>query len=287
MLSIGIFADLHDWHTNQIKYYLEESGCKVYIVNFSDLVLNFSDNKDFFFGKDFKLDGVWVRFLGSGSLEEITTKLTILHLLEEKKIYVHNSPKVIEKTVDKVRSTGIMKLNNITTPDTFVWKGDDLKKLKIHKQNFLIKPIFGSQGKNIFFLKKKSSLNQIKPTGNIFYLQKFIGNINQKIYKDIRVMVSNHRVICAMERSSKKFITNIYQGANFKKIEINREIRGLCKKISRIFNLGYGGIDLKLFKKTPYVLEINSIPAWKAIQQTEKNNIAKTLVKDFLKKIEV
>ena len=144
MFSVGIFADLHDWHTKQIKLYLEKFGCKVYIVNFSDLVLSFTTNKDFFFGKDFKLDGVWVRFLGSGSLEEITTKLTILHLLEEKKVYVHNSPKVIEKTVDKVRSTGIMKLNNISTPDTFVWKGKALNKLKIDKEeNFLIKQIFG------------------------------------------------------------------------------------------------------------------------------------------------
>ena len=75
--------------------------------------------------------------------------------------------------------------------------------------------------------------------------------------------------------SSKNYITNIYQGANFKKVDISKDISELCKKISRTFKLGYGGIDLKIFKKSPYVLEINSIPSWKAIQQTDKKNIAK------------
>ena len=34
------------------------------------------------------------------------------------------------------------------------------------------------------------------------------------------------------------------------------------------------------------VLEVNSIPSWKAIQKTNKKNITEVLVDDFLKKIE-
>ena len=37
------------------------------------------------------------------------------------KIYIHNSASVIEKTVDKVRTTGILELNGINTPETTVW----------------------------------------------------------------------------------------------------------------------------------------------------------------------
>ena len=44
--------------------------------------------------------------------------------------------------------------------------------------DYLIKPIFGSQGKNIHFVKSLQSLKKINPIGNIFYIQKFIGNKN-------------------------------------------------------------------------------------------------------------
>ena len=53
-------------------------------------------------------------------------------------------------------------------------------------------------------------------------------------------------------------------------------------KISKIFELGYGGIDFKIFKNKIYLLEINSIPAWKATQTVEKKKISKILVDDFL-----
>ena len=64
--------------------------------------------KKFHFNKKLEiLTCIWVRFIKSGSLEEITTKLTFLHLLEKEGIYIHNSASVIEKTVDKVRTTGL------------------------------------------------------------------------------------------------------------------------------------------------------------------------------------
>ena len=83
-------------------------------MKFSDIELNFSEKKNFFFNKNIqKLDADWVRFLNGQSLEEITTKLTYLHLLDELNIYVHNSALAIEKTVDKVRTSGLLKINRI------------------------------------------------------------------------------------------------------------------------------------------------------------------------------
>ena len=61
------------------------------------------------------------------SLEEITTKLTYLHLLNELNIYVHNSAITIEKTVDKVRTSGLLKINRILSPNTHIWIGEKKK----------------------------------------------------------------------------------------------------------------------------------------------------------------
>ena len=164
-----------------------------------------------------------------------------------------------------------------------------LKKKKFNfnfKQNkkYLIKPIFGSQGKNIVLVKNPNQLKKQKITGEVFYLQEFIESSGDK-FNDIRVFVSNHKILSSMERVSDHFITNIYQGAKSRKISLGNKIEEICKKISRIFKLGYGGIDIKIFEEKIYVLEVNSIPSWKMIQKTTKKNISEILVEDFIKNL--
>ena len=146
MHTIGIISDIHDWHSDQIELNLKKKNCRVLRINFDDLVVSFRRNKLFFLNdrKINQLNGIWVRFIRSGSIEEITTKLTILHLFKESKIYVHNSADIIEKTVDKVRTTGILSINGIYSPKTVIWFSSKKNQFQI-KKKYLLKPIFGSQ----------------------------------------------------------------------------------------------------------------------------------------------
>ncbi len=285
MLSVAIISDLHDWHSAQIEKSLRKYCKSIFKVSFDELSLSLK--KKVIFNNKFinDVDGVWVRFLNGGTMEEITTKLTILHLLKKSNVYVHNTASSIEKTVDKVRTTGLLTINKINSPETVIYFNNKKKNPSLKKNSkYLIKPIFGSQGKNILMINNSKELKNISPIGGVFYLQKFIDSDSPN-FSDIRVLVSNHKVISSIERYSKHFLTNVYQGANFKKIKINSKIEELSKKISKIFNLGYGGIDLKIYKNKTYVLEVNSIPSWKAIQKIEKKNIADILVKDFIKQL--
>ncbi len=282
MYQTAIISDVHDWHTEKIEFFLKKNKCDVIRLKFSDIKLNLNENKNFFFNKNIhKLDAVWVRFLNGQSLEEITTKLTYLHLLDELNIYVHNSALAIEKTVDKVRTSGLLKINGILSPDTHVWI--DEKKKKIIKKDSLLKPIFGSQGKGIILVKKNTNLKEIKSSGNVIYLQNFVGEIRDKKFSDLRVLVSNHKVIASMERESENFLTNVYQGASYHRVQISSQINKLSEKISRIFKLGYGGIDIKIINKKSFVLEINSIPSWKNIDRLYKKDLSEKLVQDFIK----
>ena len=93
------------------------------------------------------------------------------------------------------------------------------------------------------------------------------------------------KIISVIERSSEKYITNYARGGVLRKIKTNSKVKKISIKISKLFNLNYGGIDLKIFKKKIFVLEINSIPSWKGVQTVEKKNITRILVNDFVKKI--
>ena len=230
MFTIGILADSHDWHSRKLSIQLNQNNCCVKNINFNELVLKISGKKFEIFQRDkkLKLSAIWVRYIGHGTLEQITTKLTILHLLEEQGIYVHNSPNVIEKTVDKVRTSGILSINKISSPKTLIWNQVNLHYPKLSKiKNYLIKPIFGSQGKNIFLIKDKVKLNTLNPDGNIFYIQEFVGNLNSKKFQDFRVIISNHKVVSAMKRTSKQLVTNVHQGAKFEKINLSTKLKKL------------------------------------------------------------
>jgi len=282
MYQTAIISDIHDWHTDKIEYFLKKNGCTVTRLEFDDVKLNICKKNKFFFNKNIqKLDAVWVRFLNGQSLEEITTKLTYLHLLNDLNIYIHNSAVTLEKTVDKVRTTGLLKLNGILSPDTEIWIGQ--KKKRIVTNVSLLKPIFGSQGKGIKLIKKNTDLSKIESAGNVYYLQNFIGELKDQKFSDLRILVSNHKVIASMKRESKSFLTNVYQGASYNRIKISCEIIKLAEKISRVFKLGYGGIDIKINNKNIFILEINGIPSWKNINKLYKRDLTEKLVQDFIK----
>ena len=110
-----------------------------------------------------------------------------------------------------MRTTGLLEINKIRSPETMVRIGK-IKELN-SQNNFFLKPIFGSQGKNILLIKSLSDLKKSDAVGNVYYLQKFLGDVNKKKHCDIRVLVSNHEPIAIMKRLSNKIITNAYQGA--------------------------------------------------------------------------
>lgn len=292
MIKVCILSDIHDWHSEQIKKALNDNDIKVSFFSFSDFLVKVKKNNNCFYlgQKRIKYDGFWVRFIGSGSLEEITFKLSILHILKDTGIYIHNSAETIEKTVDKFRTSAYLRLHNIKTPAT--WITNEKKKFNeiclklIKKKNIILtKPIFGSQGKGIEVIKQKKDVLNFRSLNNVYYFQKFLGTTSNSQFSDLRVLVSNHRVVSVIRRTSNSLITNYYQGASLKKIKPTKEIKEISTKVSKIFDLGYGGIDIKVYRKKLYILEVNSVPAWKGLQAVEKRNIAQIIVKDFITNI--
>ena len=89
-----------------------------------------------------------------------------------------------------------------------------------------------------------------------------------------------------MIRENKKEITNIGQGGKSFSFNPSEEIKEISIKASKLVNADYAGIDLIKDKYGNFkVIEINSIPAWKALQKTTNKNIAFILAKTFVTKL--
>ena len=290
--KVIIFSDSHDWHSNELKKELKKLKCKVFCLSLDDCFINTNIKNNILipgFSKNLP-DGCFIRTIGKGTFQQITRRLTILHVLKKLKVVLFNDVNCIEKATDKSMTTFLLSHNKINTPDTWVPEKLQvakkiLKKLKKKKLYGIWKPLFGSQGKGLRVIKR----NKLKKNSEqVYYLQTFedIKIKSKKKWQDFRILVCNNEIIASMIRRNKKKITNIGQGGEPFEFNATEEIKKISIKASKVINADYAGID---FIKDKYgkfkVIEINSIPAWKALQKTTSKNIASILAKAFFKKI--
>ena len=290
--KIIIFSDSHDWHSNELKKELKKLNCKVFCLSLDDCFINTNNKNNIFipgFSKNLP-DGCFIRTIGKGTFQQITRRLTILHVLKKLKVVLFNDVNCIEKATDKSMTTFLLSHNKINTPDTWVPEKLQvakkiLKKLKKKKLYGIWKPLFGSQGKGLRVIKR----NKLKKNSEqVYYLQTFedIKIKSKKKWQDFRILVCNNEIIASMIRINKKKITNIGQGGEPFEFNATEEIKKISINASKLINADYAGID---FIKDKYgkfkVIEINIIPAWKALQKTTNKNIASILAKTFFKKI--
>ena len=290
--KVIIFSDSHDWHSNELKKELKKLKCKVFCLSLDDCFINTNIKNNILipgFSKNLP-DGCFIRTIGKGTFQQITRRLTMLHVLKKLKVVLFNDVNCIEKATDKSMTTFLLSHNKINTPDTWVPEKlpvakKILKELKKKKLYGIWKPLFGSQGKGLRVIKR----NKLKKNSEqVYYLQRFedIKIKSKKKWQDFRILVCNNEIIASMIRRNKKKITNIGQGGEPFEFNATEEIKKISINASKLINADYAGID---FIKDKYgkfkVIEINSIPAWKALQKTTNKNIASILAKTFFKKI--
>ena len=159
--KVIIFSDSHDWHSNELKKELKKLKCKVFCLSLDDCFINTNIKNNILipgFSKNLP-DGCFIRTIGKGTFQQITRRLTILHVLKKLKVVLFNDVNCIEKATDKSMTTFLLSHNKINTPDTWVPEKLQvakkiLKKLKKKKLYGIWKPLFGSQGKGLRVIKR-------------------------------------------------------------------------------------------------------------------------------------
>ena len=113
-------------------------------------------------------------------------------------------------------------------------------------------------------------------------IQKFIREAQGA---DIRALVVGRKVVAAMKRQGKSWITNVSQGGTCAPADLSglEDLRVLAQKACRALQMDYAGVDLIRDREgRTHVVEVNGIPAWKGLQSVSRVNIAQRLVDDFL-----
>jgi RimK family alpha-L-glutamate ligase len=293
MACVVIFNNSHGWHSDQLENALARYRVTTIRSNLAqcriDLDLPFGLHIP---GLGTKLpNAAIVRGIAAGSFEQITLRLDILHALTELGIPVFNSAPAIERTADKARTSLLLHYRGVPTPRT--WACEDLEQIRLlstqaqkEKHELVLKPLFGCQGQGVTRLGSTTDLDTCEVTGGLYYLQEFIPPIQTDGWQDWRVFVVDHRCIAAMVRRGRTWITNVAQGAKCFPAPLDPEVSALACQATRAVAADYAGVDLIQSSNRGFqVLEVNSIPSWKALQQTTGINVASVLAASLLRRL--
>ena len=295
--SIIIFTDEPEkqggWHGAQLAAALAARGFEAVFVSLQDCVIDLSAEKPNIKIPHFNQQpkAAFVRGIAGGTLQQITTRLNILHGLKMLGVSVYNDGRAIERTVDKAMTSFLLLQNGVNTPKTWVCESRNLAhQIMAHEiitanSQLVAKPLFGSQGQGVRLVDaNKPPLPMDTFVDGVFYLQSFV-----KATHDYRVFVVNNQAVAAMQRTGETWLHNVAQGASCENIldkSAETDVLTIALQAALVLDIAYCGVDVirdengKLF-----ILEVNSIPAWRGLQGVTETNIAQVLIDDFLSKL--
>lgn len=150
-LALLIEEGRGEWHARRIVRSLEAMGARVTVSSLPHCAFDTSLASGIDIpGFDGALpDGVFVRSISAGTLEQITFRLGLLHALRESGVRVWNDARAIERCVDKSQTTFLLHKNGVATPRTRVCETlpHALEYTEGLSRPLVMKPLFGSQGK--------------------------------------------------------------------------------------------------------------------------------------------
>jgi len=285
-LRIGIIGDATCWHGEELTNAFLKKGVSPVFARANQLKARFGKLQQVVSRERValnELDFVLVREAPGGSLEQVIYRMDALHQLEDCGVVLMNRPGAIEKMVDKYYTSFLLANAGLRTPETILSESFDeaLQAFEELGGDVVVKPIFGSLGTGMVRLTDRDTairtFHALELGRYVYYLQRYIPHNNH----DFRVLMLGEECAAAMVRNSTQWKTNISQGATPSRFEPPDEIIEMSRKAAQAVGADYCGVDLLPSEDGEiYVLEVNSMPAWRGLQSVCTENLAGRLV-DF------
>lgn len=292
-MKIPIFTDDPGWHGAELKKAFHQHGVEAIFVSLQQCVTHISARATRIEipGLDDLPQGAFVRGISGGTLQQVITRLNVLHILSLQGVKIYNDGRAVERTVDKALTSFLLQQRGIPTPETWVCESrhavENIRaEAAKNKQTLIIKPLFGSQGLGVRQLHTNEPLPvpMQQFVDGVYYLQTMIDT--PEFPHDYRIFVINKNVVAAMKRIGNTWVNNVAAGGRCENVIPNETLAELALKATAALEIDYAGIDIIQDKNGEYyVLEVNSIPAWRGLQSVTKMNVADCLVTDFLSQL--
>ena len=284
-MQVAVLAARAGWHTRELERAAVERGHRVTVLPYEGLVATIGPAPGLR-SQSTELDGadlVLARIIPSGSLEQIIFRVDALHRLEDRGIQVVNSPRAIERTVDKFWTSALLEQCGVPTPETVVCENPEEALAGFRALgDVIVKPLFGSMGLGMVRVSDEEMAYRVFRTigqiRGVYYLQRAIDHDGA----DLRVFVIGGRVLGAIERRAAGWRTNLARGGTARSVALSDALSALAIRAAAAVGADYAGVDLLTGRDgMTYVLEVNGIPGWKGLQEATGLDVAGRLIDHF------
>jgi ribosomal protein S6--L-glutamate ligase len=201
--------------------------------------------------------------------------------------YCVNESVAISRSRDKLRSTQLLSRKGVGIPVTaFANSPDDVGGLirEVGGAPLVIKLLEGTQGIGVVLAETKKAAESV--------IQAFMG-VNSNILiqefikeaggSDIRCLVVNGKVIAAMQRTAQEgeFRSNIHRGGSAQLVKLTPKERATAVKAANVMGLNVCGVDLLRSDRGPLVMEVNSSPGLRGIEEATKKDVAGMIIESI------
>jgi RimK family alpha-L-glutamate ligase len=281
-MNVAILSARIGWHTDQLCRALAERGHTGAVLPYEGLAARFRPAANGTLTSEgtamFEHDAVLARIIPSGSLDQIIYRVDALHWLEERGVPVLNSPRAIERSVDKFYTTALLHEAGLPAPETVVCERAGDAMLAVQQMgDVVIKPIFGSMGHGLVRVSDPDVafrvLRALEQLRAVFYVQQAVDHAG----RDIRVFVVDGRAIGAIERRAPAgdWRTNISRGGAAAAIELRDTWADYAVRAAAAIGADYAGVDLLPDRDgAVFVIEVNAIPGWQGLQRATGLDVA-------------
>jgi len=216
----------------------------------------------------------------------------VLRQFEMMNVFPLNESVAISRSRDKLRSTQLLARKGIGLPVTgFASNPDDTNDLieQVGGAPLVIKLLQGTQGIGVVLAETHNAAESV--------IQAFMGlkvNIMVQEYikeaqgSDIRCFVIGDKVVAAMKRQAPpgEFRSNLHRGGTASLVRLTPEERSTAVRAAKIMGLNVCGVDMLRSNHGPVIMEVNSSPGLKGIEEASGKDIASQLIQFIEKRFE-
>lgn len=281
-MQVLILSAHTGWHTDELCRALTARGHTARVAPYESLVAELGAPAN----PPFEADAVLARIIPAGSLEQIIYRIDALHWLEDRGIPVLNSPRAIERSVDKFYTTALLQEAGLPVPETVVCeRADDamraIRRMLAGGGEVILKPIFGSMGHGLVRVADPELawriVRPLEQMRSVLYIQRAIDHGG----RDVRLFVVGGRVLGAIERAAAagEWRTNVSRGGAVRTIAPPPLWHEYAVAAAAAVGAEYAGVDLVASPTGEvFVLEVNGIPGWQGLQTATGIDVAGAIV---------
>lgn len=293
-MNVALLGAGRGWHSARLTAAFERLGARAVRLPFAACSLTPAGPR--LGSADEPPRAVLVRSIPTGTFEQVTLRLGLLHALEAGGIPVVNTARSIERCVDKSATSVLLARAGVSTPPAWTVETRTAAEAIAAEETaaghrLVAKPLFGNQGKGLRLVSRPDDLPEAAEVGGVWHLQRYVGRDESSSgWHDYRVFVIAGRPVAAMARHGTGWVTNIRQGARAAPVPARGALADLAVAAADATGALYAGVDVIAAEGDGglAVLEVNSMPAWQGLQGVSEDvDIAAELAAAVLARAEL